>query len=90
MMDRPPSAIPRGAKIHAHEIPRPLRKKNHTPSGGTTIAGRPASIQRHETLRRAGRLSSSSVPRIAATMFTELTWIEEKTTVRNVTTTPRQ
>jgi hypothetical protein len=63
---------------------------NHRPSGGTIGRGRPMSIARQETFLRVAGVSSSGVPRIAATMFTELTFIEAKTTVTNVSTTPRQ
>ena len=76
--------------IQAQAKSRPLRKKNQIPSGGTIMAGMPAMTQRQETLRRSLRRPSSSVPRMAETMLTELTCSEEKTTVRKVITTPRQ
>ena len=90
MMQSPPSTKPIGARIHAHGKPRPLRKKNQIPSGGMIIAGMPIAIQSQLTLRRGSGVSSSGVPRIAATMLTELTFIEAMTTVMNVITTPRQ
>ena len=50
--------MPTGAMIHAHEMPRPLRKRNQMPSGGTIIAGTPMATHFQLTLalRRAPRL----------------------------------
>ena len=86
----PASAMPTGAMIHAHARPKPLRKRNHTPSGTTTSDGMPMATHFQLVLRRPWRRSSSSVPRMAETMLTPLTFMDEMTTVRNVITTPRQ
>ena len=50
----------------------------------------PSATHFSRTTRRAVMESWSAVPRIAATMLTWLTLIDEKTTVMNVSDTPRQ
>ena len=53
-------------------------------------AGMPIRIASHETFFLVSGVSSSGVPRIAATILTELTFIDAITTVTKVSTTPRQ
>src|SRR5436190_23160776 len=73
--------MPTGARIHAQAKPKPLRKRNHTPSGGKIIDGRPIATHFQLVRRRGWRRPSSSVPRIALTMLIELTCIDDTTTV---------
>src|SRR5438874_10182397 len=75
--------MPTGARIHAHAKPKPLRKRNHTPTGGKIIDGTPMATHFQLVRRRFWRPPSSSVPRMAETMLTELTCIDDTTTVRN-------
>jgi hypothetical protein len=50
----------------------------------------PIATQSQRVPRRPSRGVASSVPRTAATMFRWLTRSDETTTVRKVSTTPRQ
>ena len=89
-MQNSPKMIPAGQRIQAHAIPRPLRKISQRPRGGTMNNGTPMSNACHETFFLSSGVSSSGVPRIAATILTELTIIDAITTVMNVSTMPRQ